>query len=177
MPDIETNGLGFLAMLWWTLGCRASTRFLDALASCAPRTAGSAPALIAAMTGRGRARAAPARCLCAARRGRRSGAASSRHPPRLRSPSPVSPSFRATPRTPRQPLPFSPICCRPKVRRRSAKPGCFRIAMQPARTGRADPARRRLRPPDRSPIARAVAAGALARRAGSPNKSNRRNRA
>ena len=49
VPDIETNGLGFLAMLRWSLEQPGFDTFLDALARCAPRTAGSAPALIAAM--------------------------------------------------------------------------------------------------------------------------------
>jgi iron(III) transport system substrate-binding protein len=50
LPDIETNGLGFLAMLRWSSD-PGFDALLDALASCTPRTAGSAPALIAAMTG------------------------------------------------------------------------------------------------------------------------------
>jgi len=49
LPDIETNGLGFLAMLWWAQDEPGFERFLDALALSAPRLAGSAPALVAAM--------------------------------------------------------------------------------------------------------------------------------
>jgi iron(III) transport system substrate-binding protein len=48
LPDIEANGLGFLAMLCWAQDLRFDD-FLDALARCAPRAVGSAPALIAAM--------------------------------------------------------------------------------------------------------------------------------
>lgn len=50
MLDIETNGLGFLAMAWWAFEDPVFERFLSALASAAPRTVGSAPALIAAMS-------------------------------------------------------------------------------------------------------------------------------
>ena len=50
VPDIETNGLGFLAMLWWALEDSGFDDFLDALARCVPRAVGSAPALIAAMS-------------------------------------------------------------------------------------------------------------------------------
>lgn len=50
VPDIETNGLGFLAMLCWALEQPGFDDFLDALAACEPRAAGSAPALIAAMS-------------------------------------------------------------------------------------------------------------------------------
>ena len=46
LPDIETNGLGFLAMLRWSLEEPAFDDFLDALSTCAPRTASSAPALV-----------------------------------------------------------------------------------------------------------------------------------
>jgi iron(III) transport system substrate-binding protein len=49
VPDIEANGLGFLAMLSWALDDPAFDDFLAMLCSCAPRTVGSAPALIAAM--------------------------------------------------------------------------------------------------------------------------------
>ena len=49
VPDIETNGLGFLAMLWWALKDAGFDGFLDALSSCTPRAVGSAPELIAAM--------------------------------------------------------------------------------------------------------------------------------
>ena len=49
LPDIETNGLGFLAMLWWALDDQAFDDFLDALVACEPRAVGSAPALITAM--------------------------------------------------------------------------------------------------------------------------------
>jgi iron(III) transport system substrate-binding protein len=48
VPDIETNGLGYLAMLWRSED-PAFDDFLDALATCQPRAVGSAPALIAAM--------------------------------------------------------------------------------------------------------------------------------
>jgi iron(III) transport system substrate-binding protein len=47
VPDIETNGLGFLAMLWWASKDAAFDGFLDALSLCAPRAVGSAPALVA----------------------------------------------------------------------------------------------------------------------------------
>lgn len=50
VPDIETNGLGFLAMLCWALEDSGFDEFLDALALCRPRAVGSAPALIAAMS-------------------------------------------------------------------------------------------------------------------------------
>jgi iron(III) transport system substrate-binding protein len=50
VPDIESNGLGFLAMLWWASKEAAFDGFLNALSLCAPRAVGSAPALIAAMT-------------------------------------------------------------------------------------------------------------------------------
>jgi iron(III) transport system substrate-binding protein len=49
IPDIESNGLGFLAMLRWSLQEPGFDAFLDALKCCAPRTAGSAPALVRAM--------------------------------------------------------------------------------------------------------------------------------
>jgi len=48
--DIETNGLGFLAMLKWSAD-PGFDEFLDGLPICSPRTAGSAPALIDAVTG------------------------------------------------------------------------------------------------------------------------------
>jgi iron(III) transport system substrate-binding protein len=51
VPDIETNGLGFLAMLHWSEE-PAFDAFLDALATCRPRAVGSAPALIAAVVER-----------------------------------------------------------------------------------------------------------------------------
>ncbi|MBX9843403.1 MAG: substrate-binding domain-containing protein [Xanthobacteraceae bacterium] len=51
VPDIETNGLGFVAMLWWALKDPAFDGFLEALLRCEPRAVGSAPALIAAMAG------------------------------------------------------------------------------------------------------------------------------
>jgi iron(III) transport system substrate-binding protein len=50
VPDIETNGLGFLAMLRWSLEEPKFDAFLDALGACVPRAAGSAPGLIAAMS-------------------------------------------------------------------------------------------------------------------------------
>jgi iron(III) transport system substrate-binding protein len=50
VPDIETNGLGFLALLRWALDDVAFDEFLDALALSMPRAVGSAPALIAAMS-------------------------------------------------------------------------------------------------------------------------------
>ena len=50
VPDIESNGLGFLAMMGWALDQPRFDAFLDVLGSCEPRTAGSAPALIAAMS-------------------------------------------------------------------------------------------------------------------------------
>jgi iron(III) transport system substrate-binding protein len=50
VPDIETNGLGFLAMLWWSEHDASFDSFLEALALCAPVAVGSAPALIAAMS-------------------------------------------------------------------------------------------------------------------------------
>jgi iron(III) transport system substrate-binding protein len=50
VPDIETNGLGFLAMLWWSEQDASFDAFLDALALCEPVAVGSAPALIAAMS-------------------------------------------------------------------------------------------------------------------------------
>jgi iron(III) transport system substrate-binding protein len=46
VPDIETNGLGFLAMLCWSFDATDFDKFLNALASCAPRACGSAPALV-----------------------------------------------------------------------------------------------------------------------------------
>jgi iron(III) transport system substrate-binding protein len=50
VPDIETNGLGFLAMLWWALTDSKFDNFLEALASSEPRAVGSAPALVAAVS-------------------------------------------------------------------------------------------------------------------------------
>ena len=50
VPDIETNGLGFLAMMCWALEQPKFDEFLNVLASCEPRAVGSAPALIAAMS-------------------------------------------------------------------------------------------------------------------------------
>ena len=50
VPDIEANGLGFLAMFWWSLTDPAFDDLMEALASCSPRAVGSAPALIAAMS-------------------------------------------------------------------------------------------------------------------------------
>ena len=55
VPDIETNGLGFLAMAWWALTDPQFDRLLHALESAAPRTVGSAPALIAAVSSGGSA--------------------------------------------------------------------------------------------------------------------------
>lgn len=49
VPDIEANGLGYLAMLRWSED-PAFEAFLDALVSCRPRAVGSAPALVAAVT-------------------------------------------------------------------------------------------------------------------------------
>lgn len=51
IPDIETNGLGFLAMLRWSED-PAFDAFLDALASCQPHAVGAAPALVASVTER-----------------------------------------------------------------------------------------------------------------------------
>jgi hypothetical protein len=70
VPDIETNGLGYLAMLWWSED-PAFDDFLDALATCQPRAVGSAPALIAAMADGAETRASSPWCLCVARRCRR----------------------------------------------------------------------------------------------------------
>lgn len=50
VPDIETNGLGFLAMLWWASTDSSFDNFLEALASVEPRAVGSAPALVAAVS-------------------------------------------------------------------------------------------------------------------------------
>jgi iron(III) transport system substrate-binding protein len=47
--DIEANGLGFLAMLRWSVESVGFDTFLDALAGCAPRAAGSAVALLQAV--------------------------------------------------------------------------------------------------------------------------------
>ena len=74
VPDIETNGLGFLAMLRWSEE-PAFDSFLDALESCQPRAVGSAPALIAAVTDQARTRAPPPGRLCVARCRRQSVAA------------------------------------------------------------------------------------------------------
>lgn len=49
VPDIEANGLGFLAMLQWSQQEPDFDAFLAALQSCAPRAAGSAPALVSAL--------------------------------------------------------------------------------------------------------------------------------
>lgn len=49
VPDIETNGLGFLAMLRWSLEEPDFDKFLDLLSACSPRAVGSAPALVSAM--------------------------------------------------------------------------------------------------------------------------------
>jgi iron(III) transport system substrate-binding protein len=48
--DIETNGLGFLAMLQWSLCEPEFDAFLDALRSSAARIAGTVPALVGALT-------------------------------------------------------------------------------------------------------------------------------
>ncbi len=50
VPDIETNGLGFLAMLRWSLEEPEFDKFLHVLSSCSPRAVGSAPALVSAMS-------------------------------------------------------------------------------------------------------------------------------
>jgi iron(III) transport system substrate-binding protein len=49
IPDIESNGLGFLVMLRWSLQEPEFEAFLDALKCCAPRTAGSAATLVRAV--------------------------------------------------------------------------------------------------------------------------------
>lgn len=49
VPDIEANGLGFLAMLRWSLEEHAFDDFLDALGACFPRAVGSAVALLREM--------------------------------------------------------------------------------------------------------------------------------
>jgi iron(III) transport system substrate-binding protein len=49
LPDIETNGLGFFALLYSSLHEPAFDEFLDAMQACVPRTAKSMPALVAAM--------------------------------------------------------------------------------------------------------------------------------
>ncbi|WP_372624121.1 substrate-binding domain-containing protein [Falsiroseomonas sp.] len=51
VPDIEANGLGFLAMLRWSLEEPDFDAFLEALSGCSPRSAGSAVALVKAMEG------------------------------------------------------------------------------------------------------------------------------
>ncbi len=50
LPDIESNGLGFLAMLRWSLEEPGFDAFLDALGRASPRAVGSAAALVTAMT-------------------------------------------------------------------------------------------------------------------------------
>lgn len=49
LPDIEANGLGFLAMLQWSLESPDFPALLDALADARPRKAGSAVALVEGM--------------------------------------------------------------------------------------------------------------------------------
>jgi iron(III) transport system substrate-binding protein len=49
VPDIEANGLGFLAMLRWSLEAAEFNAFLAQLAESAPRAAGSAVALVRAV--------------------------------------------------------------------------------------------------------------------------------
>lgn len=49
VPDIEANGLGFLAMLRWSLEEPDFDLFLHAMARCAPRAVGSAVELLNAM--------------------------------------------------------------------------------------------------------------------------------
>lgn len=49
LPDIEANGLGFLAMLRWSLEDENFPALLDALAAARPRAVGSAVALLSAM--------------------------------------------------------------------------------------------------------------------------------
>ncbi len=49
LPDIEANGLGFLAMLQWSLESPDFPALLDALAEARPRKAGSAAALVQGM--------------------------------------------------------------------------------------------------------------------------------
>jgi iron(III) transport system substrate-binding protein len=53
LPDIEANGLGFLAMLRASQEDPAFGHFLAALSACRPRAFGSAPALVAAVAGGG----------------------------------------------------------------------------------------------------------------------------
>jgi iron(III) transport system substrate-binding protein len=48
LPDIEANGLGFLAMLRWSLTEPRFDAMTAALAAAKPRLAGSAPALVSA---------------------------------------------------------------------------------------------------------------------------------
>lgn len=50
LPDIEANGLGFLAMLQWSLAEPGFGAMLDALRDAAPRKVGSAMALVDGMT-------------------------------------------------------------------------------------------------------------------------------
>ncbi len=49
LPDIEANGLGFLAMLQWSLESPDFAALLDALAEARPRKVGSAAALVQGM--------------------------------------------------------------------------------------------------------------------------------
>ena len=49
VPDIESNGLGFFALLYSRLHDPAFDEFLDAVQACAPRTAKSMPALVSAL--------------------------------------------------------------------------------------------------------------------------------
>jgi iron(III) transport system substrate-binding protein len=49
LPDIEANGLGFLAMLQWSLKSADFPALLDALAEARPRKLGSAAALVQGM--------------------------------------------------------------------------------------------------------------------------------
>jgi len=49
LPDIEANGLGFLAMLQWSLESPDFSGMLDALSEAEPRTVGSAAAPVSAM--------------------------------------------------------------------------------------------------------------------------------
>lgn len=48
IPDIEANGLGFLAMLRWSVAEPSFDAMVTALATAKPRLAGSAPALVSA---------------------------------------------------------------------------------------------------------------------------------
>lgn len=49
LPDIEANGLGFFALLHASLHDPAFDEFLELVQACAPRTAKSMPALVAAL--------------------------------------------------------------------------------------------------------------------------------